>query len=308
MAIHDFDMRLFKIFVAIVEAGGFAAAQGELNLSLSTISNHISALESRLNIVLCRRGRSGFRLTDEGRAVYDEVKRLLSTIDHFDGRMRSIKHCLTGTLSVGLIDNTITDPTSALNRVFARFTEEAPEAALSIVTRPPHELLRDVVTGELHVAISSFPRTTLGLNYTNLYSETQQFYCGKAHPLFLVPDDQIDLDAIKRYDLIARDYWNARDLKIFSVATPRATVSDMEAGARLVLSGRYLGYLPCHYADRYVESGDMRSICANRLAYKTQIQVASQKSQSRAGLLPFFMQLLAAEFSISKGREVTTGR
>ena len=60
MALDTFDVRLLKIFVTTVEAGGFAAAQGELNLSLSTISSHIAALEG-LNQTLCRRGRAGFR-------------------------------------------------------------------------------------------------------------------------------------------------------------------------------------------------------------------------------------------------------
>lgn len=106
MALDSLDVRLLRIFVTIVEAGGFAAAQGELNLSLSTISNHISALESRLGLILCQRGRSGFRLTEEGRAVYEEAKRLFGTIDQFDIRMKGLQHRLNGTLSVGLIDNT----------------------------------------------------------------------------------------------------------------------------------------------------------------------------------------------------------
>jgi hypothetical protein len=38
MVLNTFDLRLLKIFATIVEAGSFAAAQGELNLSLSTIS------------------------------------------------------------------------------------------------------------------------------------------------------------------------------------------------------------------------------------------------------------------------------
>ena len=82
-----YDMRLLRIFVTIVEAGGFAAAQTELNLSLSTISSHVAALESRLNLTLCRRGRAGFKLTEEGRAVYDEVKALFGRIEQFDSRM-----------------------------------------------------------------------------------------------------------------------------------------------------------------------------------------------------------------------------
>ena len=63
------DLRLLRLFMTIVEAGGFSAAQSELNLSLSTISTHFADLETRLGLRLCRRGRSGFQLTPEGQAV-----------------------------------------------------------------------------------------------------------------------------------------------------------------------------------------------------------------------------------------------
>jgi DNA-binding transcriptional LysR family regulator len=253
VALDTYDVRLLRIFVTIVEAGGFAAAQSELNLSLSTISSHIAALETRLSLTLCRRGRAGFKLTDEGRAVYDEVKRLFGTIEQFDARMRGLKHHLTGTLSIGLTDNTLTDPNSKLNAVLRRFADEAPDVALSIVTRPPHELLRDVISGQLHLAIASFPRVTLGLEYADLYVETNSFYCGREHPLFDVPEADISIDTVRNYNLIGRYYWNSRDLKIFAIANPKATVSDMEAEARLILSGRYLGYLPDHFAARYID-------------------------------------------------------
>lgn len=298
MALDTFDIRLLRIFVTIVEAGGFAAAQGELNLSLSTISSHISALESRLNLTLCRRGRSGFRMTEEGKAVYEEVKRLFGSIDQFDGRMRGLKHRLNGTLTVGLTDNTITDPSSKIDRVFARFTDEAPEAGLSVVTRPPHELLRDVISGELDVAVASFPRLTLGLDYVDLYTETQRFYCAAGHPLFSVPDAELMIDDIRKHNIIGRYYWNARDIKIFAIAAPRATVSDMEAEARLILSGRYLGYLPDHYAARYVDAHLMRSIRPDLFSYKALFQLTFDRSRTKSGLVPFFEKLVREEFGV----------
>src|SRR5450432_1060626 len=59
------DIRLLRVFAKVVEAGGFSAAQIELNVSQSTISTHMTALEQRLRVRLCERGRSGFRLTEK---------------------------------------------------------------------------------------------------------------------------------------------------------------------------------------------------------------------------------------------------
>lgn len=58
------DIRLLKVFVKVVEAGGFSAAQIDLNISQSTISTHMTSLEQRLGMRLCERGRSQRRHLD----------------------------------------------------------------------------------------------------------------------------------------------------------------------------------------------------------------------------------------------------
>ena len=63
------DLRLLRIFMTVADARGFSAAQTLLNISAPTVSNHISALETRLGVKLCQRGRAGFRLTQEGEVV-----------------------------------------------------------------------------------------------------------------------------------------------------------------------------------------------------------------------------------------------
>ena len=55
--VTDNDLRLLRVFRAVVACGGFAAAELELNINRSTISRHIKDLETRLGVTLCRRGR-----------------------------------------------------------------------------------------------------------------------------------------------------------------------------------------------------------------------------------------------------------
>jgi DNA-binding transcriptional LysR family regulator len=64
------DLRLLKVFMTVVDSGGYTAAQAELNVGTSTISNHMTELEQRLGARLCQRGRIGFQLTDKGEFVY----------------------------------------------------------------------------------------------------------------------------------------------------------------------------------------------------------------------------------------------
>ncbi len=297
MTIETADLRLFRLFMTVVEAGGFTAAQSELNLSLSTISTHFAELEGRLGVRLCRRGRSGFKLTEEGQAVYDELRRVFDTLDRFGARVRGLRDRLTGTLSIGLVDNTLTDANFPLERVITRFADAAPEVNLAIATRPPNELLRDVIGGELHLAIASFPRIVPGLSYIDLYTETNLFYCGAGHPLFDRPDNMVDLDEVRSHRLVARSYWGARDIKIFAISAPHATVSDMEGAARLILSGRYLGYLPDHYAAPFIQAGRLRALLPRVLSYHSPFQIAVHSDRARTPVVDLFMTLTREEIA-----------
>ncbi|PYB69908.1 LysR family transcriptional regulator [Rhizobium wuzhouense] len=287
------DIRLIRIFIKVVEAGGLSAAQAELNLSLSTISEKVSALEQRLGVTLCKRGRGGFQLTEVGRLVFEECQRLFGSLDQFRRKVAGLRSNLSGSLSLGLVDNTITDPASPIASTISALSEAAPSLQLVVETRSPGELLRDVVARKLDLAVGSFPRMALGLTYFDLYEETQNFYCGAGHPLFSTPDDQIGIDEVRTYRIIGRSYWAARDIKIFAIANPHATVSNMEAEAYLILSGAYLGYLPDHYAASFVKAGRMRLIRPNLFSYKAKFQLATLDDWKSRPILKTFIDIIS---------------
>jgi len=289
------DINLLRIFAAVVEAGGFTAAQSELNLSLPTISGRIRDLEIRLGVQLCVRGRTGFALTEEGAAVYEEAQKVFATADGFDRRVNGLRSAMTGQITLGLTDNTLTDSRAPIEAALARFCDRAPDVVLTVVTKPPNELLRDILSGHVQVAVASFPRQTLGLSYDDLYIEKQLFYCGANHPLFDCDDADIEIGDVRIHRLVARSYWAARDMKVFAVAGPQAIVSDMEAEARLILSGHFLGYLPEHYARRFVEEGRMRALRPDLFGYRAVFQLAYNPAQARRPVVAAMIQAVLTE-------------
>ncbi|MBI1416414.1 MAG: LysR family transcriptional regulator [Limimaricola sp.] len=273
-SIDSVDFRLLQVFVAVVEAGGFAAAEVTLNLGLSTISAHMKALETRLGLTLCQRGRAGFALTEPGAAVYAEARQLISAGEGFAARVAGLRSRLAGPVRLGLLDAIIGDPAARITEGLAVFARAAPEAEIRLIRRPPDELLRDVAGRALDIAVGSFPRVAVGLDYIDLYQERHAFYCGKGHPLHDLPDAEITPDTIRRHRLIGRSYWAARDLSAFAGERVGAVVADMESAALLILTGAFLGYLPEHYAAPYVAAGRMRALAPDRFGYVAQFQLA----------------------------------
>ncbi len=261
------------MFVAVVEARGFSAAQTHLNVSAPTVSNHIASLETRLGVKLCQRGRAGFRLTPEGETVYRETQKLFASLEDFETKVGALRASLKGSLAIGIIDNTIQDSAAPLHQAIGRFAAKNPDVQVTLECRAPNELLREMIEGRLDVIVGSFPKALLGLTYIRLYEERHYFYCGAGHPLFAVPEGDITLTLIARHKLIARGYWATRDVRHLHAEKPLANVNNMEAAARLILSGAYLGYLPAHYGDLWVGRGEMRALLPEQLTYVAPFEV-----------------------------------
>jgi len=85
------DLRLLRIFQAVVRHKGFAAAQDELGLNPGTISNHISHLETRFGVRLCERGRKGFSMTPDGVRILEAAENLLRSVENFTGIVGSVR-------------------------------------------------------------------------------------------------------------------------------------------------------------------------------------------------------------------------
>jgi len=104
MQITGSDIHLLSVFDAVVRSGGFSAAQVELGLSQPTISNHITALEQRLGVTLCQRGRRGFLVTEKGLMVHEIAKTLLDTLGTHSGHLAALKGNLVGRLKIAVLD------------------------------------------------------------------------------------------------------------------------------------------------------------------------------------------------------------
>src|SRR6266702_8857052 len=105
----DYDLRLLRVFDAVVRGGGFAGAEVLLNKSKSAISVDIAGLETRLGVTLCRRGRSGFALTAHGKELHALAQDLFKQLRDFRKRADLVATVVSGELSVAFDSNLATD-------------------------------------------------------------------------------------------------------------------------------------------------------------------------------------------------------
>jgi len=269
--LSDMDLRLLQVFKAVVECGGMAAAELELNIGISTVSRHVKDLETRLGLTLCRRGRAGFALTAEGQRVYEETLRLLASVRGFLGSIDDIHARMGGQLAVAVFDKTASNPAARIHAAIADFCQQAPHVQLQLHVASINAIERGVMDGSFQVGIIPAHRASQSLLYTDLFGETMLLYCGRGHPLFDAPETQharLDWERVRSYSFAGLGYHSPNMERSHAARLTRsATGFDQESIATLLLSGRFLGFLPDHYADHFVQQGHLRAVCPQVLHY-----------------------------------------
>ena len=278
--VSDVDLRLLRIFQTVVNCGGFSAAEIDLGIGRSTISTHIGELEARLGTRLCQRGRGGFALTGRGKKIYEASLGLMKSLDDFRNEVNADPDTVTGEINIGVVDNIIWDKELRLREVFRDFSEIAANIDLTLYVLSPDEIERRLLDQRLHVGIAPVMHEIAGLSFTYLFDEINYLYCGKGHPLFDRPDSEITTSDLVKSQYVKKGYAVNSNLQQANSAMGKRVVGfHVEAFALLILSGRYIGFLPEHYASVWEASGEIRRLLPKR--YEAVVSFASMTARGR---------------------------
>lgn len=278
--IQDIDLRLLRVFLSVARNGGFTAAQTELNIGQSTISSCIAKLETRLGVVLCQRGRSGFRLTDSGDKIFAASQELFQGLEQFRGQVGAVRSELAGTYSVGLVDAVADMAQGIVPEILKDFTEAASGIYLDMRLASPRILVSELLDRQLNAIILPVFRPPAGLEVISLEDhDPQSLYCGRGHPFFDRPG-KITHEEISRTPFAHRAHmegWSPYSGHGFAAA---ASTVDVECQLILVLTGRFISYLPERYAEEWVRRGHLRKISNPAFTYFSKVCLAVLRDDS----------------------------
>lgn len=280
--VGDYEIRLLKVFEAVVESGGFSAAESELSIGRSTISTHIANLEERLDLKLCRRGRGGFSLTEEGVEVYDLMKSLFSALEGFRSGVNALHVSLTGELRVIASDAICMDPQSRLPEAIARFSEAAPDVNVLLDVKALNDIERMILNDEADIGLVPYHRQLSGLDYTTLYVDDCHLYCSRAHPLYDAKASPRLLDQVLTSKVVHAGIHTSPEVGAQLSDMNKAAISYFyEARLAMILSGAYIGFMPDAYVERQVETGDLRPLVPELKHYALEV-AAITRTHGRA--------------------------
>jgi DNA-binding transcriptional LysR family regulator len=149
------ELRHLRYFLAVAEEKHITRAAERLGMQQPPLSQQIKALEAEIGIQLFRRVPRGVELTSGGAAFLQEVRGILSGVEHAVIKASRAAHGLEGTLLVGFSTSAIAH--RLVPDLIRAYRQAYPGVALDLSGGNAAELTEAVAKGAIHAAIFRKP-------------------------------------------------------------------------------------------------------------------------------------------------------
>lgn len=300
MRLSDIDLRLLRVFKAVAEAGGFVKAQDLLGINQPAISSHIANLEERLGVRLCKRGRGGFSLTSQGVEVLGETTDLLNHLEEYSERLSSIGKKAALVVRVGVVDCLLTSPDNPVPACVHTTKAKYQDMRVRIGVYDYLDCLSELRSKRLDVTLVGLVDGEMlpeDFEAIQLFDETSQLYSSPKHPCAALKDEQAVLDCLKSTRISAHSFFQSPvdetlDLLLRDESTEIAQ-GNLESTVYLALAGTHVGLIPNHFAEIWVQRGELVQIAPNRLKAVSSFHAVRLKSLQHNQALKYLWKQLS---------------
>ena len=144
------DLRHLRYAVATARSSSFSAAALELKVQQPIVRRRIRELEEELGVALFERSTAGAKLTPVGEYFVPMAGRILNDLRRLTDRTRGAIDDRRGSVSLGFYRSL---SSGSFRSTLRRFRENHPDIGLDLLEAPFVELMADIHSGKLDVAV-----------------------------------------------------------------------------------------------------------------------------------------------------------
>lgn len=253
-----------RVFLAVAEAESFSRAAEVLHRAQSVVSYTIANLEAQLGCALFERARRRPVLTEAGRAMLTDARRVDLLMRELTARAAGLTGGLEGEVSLAV---DVMYPSAKLVPVLQAFAAQFPTVALQLQMEALGGVLKLVLEGESGLGISGpwehWPDSIEAAAAGAVRLET---VAARGHPL-AQHKGKIPIKALREHtQLVLSDrsrMTQGRNFGVYAAHTWR--LGDLDAKHRLLLAGLGWGSMPEHIVAQDIASGELaRLVLADR--------------------------------------------
>lgn len=236
------DFELYRIFVAVADEENITRASEKLNISQPAITKQIKNLENQLSIKLFERKSKGVALTNEGKKIYEKLKKPIEELNKIDAQIGKEKIINIGTHNHmgGLI----------FGQAINQYTLKYPNVNLNLVCKEMDELLKKLKNKEIDIVFAKKydnDKVPKGLKFIKLGNMHETFIMNKQSEM---AGQTLTFDNLKgKIIYIPREYEQTtkRIKELTQSSDIDLKLSNYRSIVRLVNDGMVIGVVTAEY-------------------------------------------------------------
>lgn len=243
-----------RVFIAVIDHGGFAHAARALHRTQSVISYTIANLEDQLNIALLDRSKRKPTLTDAGRALLADARTVTSKVDAMRARAKALGQGLEAEVCL-VVD--VMFPGCVLVQVLEAFQREFPTVALRLHMEALGAAIQLVQEKRCQLGISGMPMTVPDVIERHIVGHVEMVpVCAPKHPLAKIEGVVPTSELREHLQLVVTDRSNLTQGQDFGVISRRDwRLGDVSAKHALLRGGLGWGNMPMAMVAQDLKAG-----------------------------------------------------
>jgi DNA-binding transcriptional LysR family regulator len=290
-----------RVFVTVIEAGGFTAAAERLGLSRAATSKHVLQLEERLGARLLNRTTRRVSVTATGRRFYEQCRRILAELEDAERAAGELHNEPRGELRVIAPTNFgLTELGTAITDLLVAYPSLRIDLAVEDHVTDPIERGYDI-------AISvDMPRGTSSSLIARKLNTARRILC--AAPAYLqrrgtpqTPEDLTQHDCLSYSYIAEPDEWHflgADGERVVKVSGPIVT-SHRQVLSTAAVRGLGIAYGPIAFFRDDLDAGRLQQVLAEFPLPEATIYAVYPASQKLSANVKVFNDFMARHFAAS---------
>lgn len=174
------QIQSFRIFCDLAETESFTKAAQINGVTQSAVSQQVSSLERQLKSLLIERSKKRFRLTHEGRLLYEDGKQIVQTYDALLNKLQEAHDVVSGSIRVATIYSI---GLHNLPPYVKKFLKNFPTVSVHIEYQRANQVYEDVLGNVVDLGLVAYPTKDPRLELVPFREETMTLICHPGHPL-----------------------------------------------------------------------------------------------------------------------------
>lgn len=170
----------FKIFSDLVESESFSRSAKLNGITQSAVSQQLRAMEKHFNILIVDRSQKQFRLTREGRKLYESAKDMLYLYEKLSSELQEMKKVISGTIHISTVYSIGLHELPPYVKVFLA---KYPEVNVRVEYRRANMVYEDILTNSIDLGLVAYPQKHKQLEVLPFHDDILVLVVSPEHPL-----------------------------------------------------------------------------------------------------------------------------